>query len=415
MPPHPAKLKAASRRVARTSPSKKDSARAQTVDRSTIVAACYGFFPLTGGFRITSKDSEAARTILGGTVKQKTASMGLPTAEEHAVLLRYFEERKLGERPLPALLYALTDPLGDARKKRGEKRLILAVMGSNKSIVEALLIQTARAILAEEGYPSLCVSINSVGDRESTSRFFRECTAYYRKNLDRLPAPCRALLQKNQMVLSCDHEKCRLVAVDSPKSIACLSEQSRAHLKEVLEYLEELKIPYRIDHTLLGSVALQNEIIFEIFDATAEAGAPALAAGARQNGLARRIGSRRDLPYACAAVTLSRAGATKSFLKKRGKRPTLFFLQLGADAKLKSLGVIEALRREHIPVCHAIARDKLLSQLSVQEHSESPYSIIMGQREALENSVIVRNTETRAQETVKIAELPAYLKRHQII
>ena len=38
-----------------------------------------------------------------------------------------------------------------------------------------------------------------------------------------------------------------------------------------------------------------------------------------------------------------------------------------------------------------------------------PYALIMGQKEALEKSVIVRNMNTRWQDTVKLCDLPAYL------
>ena len=41
----------------------------------------------------------------------------------------------------------------------------------NKSIAEAILIQTSLAILREEGYKNLFVEINSVGDKESLARF----------------------------------------------------------------------------------------------------------------------------------------------------------------------------------------------------------------------------------------------------
>jgi histidyl-tRNA synthetase len=286
-------------------------------------------------------------------------------------------------------------------------------LGSPKAIVEALLIQAARAVLLEEGHSSLCVSINSVGDRESANRFHRELNAYYRKNLDRFPAPCRALLQKNQMLLGCSHEKCRLVAENAPKAIATLSEASRVHFKEVLEYLEALDIPYRIDHGLIVPWALQSEVVFEIRDADAAEDAPPLAAGMRANSVGRRLGARKDTPSGSAVITLVCARGD-TLQRVRVKKPSLFFLQLGNEAKQKSLRVIETLRRAHIPVFQTIVRDKLVSQLAAQEHLETPYSLIMGQREALEDAVIVRNTTTRAQETVPIAELAAYLKKRKI-
>jgi len=98
----------------------------------------------------------------------------------------------------------------------------------------------------------------------------------------------------------------------------------------------------------------------------------------------------------------------------RFKKPSVFFLQLGFCAKLKSLRVIEILRQAHISLYQALDRDRLISQISSAENLKIPYSIILGQREALENSVIVRDTVSRAQETVKLENLVEYFRKMKV-
>ena len=92
------------------------------------------------------------------------------------------------------------------------------------------------------------------------------------------------------------------------------------------------------------------------------------------------------------------------------KKPKIYFIQLGSDAKLKSLNIIEILRKAHIPIAQSLSKDSLGPQLAVAEKLAIPYAIIFGQKEALENSVIVRNMENRSQETVKIPHLLEHLK-----
>ena len=58
----------------------------------------------------------------------------------------------------------------------------------------------------------------------------------------------------------------------------------------------------------------------------------------------------------------------------------------------------------------SLSKDSLSAQLAVAEKSGAPYVLIFGQKEAVEETVIVRNMETRSQETVKIAELANYIK-----
>ena len=47
---------------------------------------------------------------------------------------------------------------------------------------------------------------------------------------------------------------------------------------------------------------------------------------------------------------------------------------------------------------------------AIAERMGVPYTIIFGQKEALDNTVIVRNMETRSQETVTLANLPDFVK-----
>jgi len=93
------------------------------------------------------------------------------------------------------------------------------------------------------------------------------------------------------------------------------------------------------------------------------------------------------------------------------KKPKIYFVQLGFDAKLKSLNIIEMLRKAKVPVLQALSKDSLGTQLSIAEKTGIPYVIIFGQKEAIESSVIVRDMNTRSQETVKIDKLLEYLKK----
>ena len=92
------------------------------------------------------------------------------------------------------------------------------------------------------------------------------------------------------------------------------------------------------------------------------------------------------------------------------KPAKVYFIQLGFEAKLKSLCVMEILRKSRIPVKQSLSKDSLSVQLSMAEKLEIPYCIIFGQMEAMHNTVIVRDMKTHSQDTVKIEELSDYIK-----
>lgn len=403
MPPHRHKT-VTTAAVPRKARAPKDYFEFRNVDRAVETALYYGFSPLPAPLAIFKEDRERARALGDDEGSAETA--------EKIALLRYYLDKKLYDAPQPMLLASELPGTTSSKKGKPRKQFFLDIIGSGKSIAEAILIKTAWAILTEESRTCMSVCINSIGDRESAVRFTRELIAYYRRRIADLTPSCRAALKTNPLsLLSCAHEKCRALSSESPSSIGFLSEGSRAHFKEVLEYLEELNIPYAIDHAIVGNRSLATETVFCICEGEGET-REVYATGERYT-LGRRLGHRRDLPGVGATIFLER-DREKSGTRVRIKKPNFLFLQLGFEAKIKSLEVIELLRLAGIPLYQTVARDKLVQQLAGSEHLKLPYTIIMGQKEALEQTVMVRNNVTRAQEAVKIPELPAYLKRLKV-
>ncbi|MDR3558041.1 MAG: His/Gly/Thr/Pro-type tRNA ligase C-terminal domain-containing protein, partial [Candidatus Pacebacteria bacterium] len=95
----------------------------------------------------------------------------------------------------------------------------------------------------------------------------------------------------------------------------------------------------------------------------------------------------------------------------RTKRPFASFVQLCFESKLLALSIIESLRQVKIPLYLSLAKDRLGAQVSSVEKYHMPYSIIIGKKEAVEKTAIVRDNSTHAQEIVPIEELPRYMKR----
>ncbi|MBI2475986.1 MAG: hypothetical protein HYV67_01975 [Candidatus Taylorbacteria bacterium] len=405
----------------------------KNLDRPAEVALYYGFNPMETPV-VTKEDARKARALCETELRKDAPdSPGRFAIEEKIAVLRLYEERNMQNWPQPVMLYfgkpilrqdGSKKSLGKpARTERGsaptrlhsgghsggERTVILEALGTSNSIAEALLIKTALEILKEEEFENLSVHINSVGDRDTVWRFARELSAYYRKNIETLPAHCRQLLKKDVFdLLSCKNEKCRIIKESAPKSMSFLSEPSRQHFKEVLEYLEFLEIPYEIDHFLVGNRAFACQTLFEIYDPESRELCRPLAVGVRYANLGKKIGLKKDIPGVGARLVFKEKNPSKNlkFLK-----PKIYFIQLGFEAKLKSLKIIEILRQAKIPMYHGISRDKLTSQISAAENMKIPYTVIMGQKEALENTVIVRHMTDRSQESVRIENLPQYFKK----
>jgi len=86
-------------------------------------------------------------------------------------------------------------------------------------------------------------------------------------------------------------------------------------------------------------------------------------------------------------------------------------VQLGIESKLLCLDVIERLRQAKIPLYLSLAKDRLGAQVSSVEKYHTPYVIVIGKKEAMEQSAIVRHIETYSQENVPLEKLPDYMKK----
>ncbi len=375
----------------------------KNLDWAEEVSTYYGFSPKPMP-EISADDRTKAGTVMKNERDWAGGNIPFMNLAERISILSDYIGKKHDREPQPVLIAY------SANKKSEPKtfKFGLEIIGSPKSIADATVIKTAYEILKEKGYGPLVVSINSMGDRESFSRFLREFINYGKKNLGNLNTACRHDFKKDALCFfSCRHEKCLKMLENAPRPINCLSEPSRILFKEVLEHIEILNIPYSIDNTLLADRTFGCQTIFEI---KTEKDGKVLATGARYNVLSRKIGFKKELPAVGGKIELrdfeGRLSSTRKF-----EKPLVSFVQIGFEAKMKSLQVVEILRQSKIPTYLSLSRDKLSSQLQIAENMKIPYALIMGQKEAMENSVIVRNMANRSQETIPLENLPRYLTK----
>ena len=353
------------------------------------------------------------------TLKTKGGDHLAMRPEQTAGLMRAYIEHGMQNQPQPVLLYHSGPVFRHDKPQRGRYRQFyqfdVDAIGSEKSIVDALVIKTIYTTLEEAGAKNLFVTINSIGDKESRPAYIRELTNYYKKHLNDLAPIDRERLKTNPLrILDSKEPETKVINQNAPDSISYLSAAGKRHFKEVLEYLDEMEIPYQIDKMLVRGLSYYTHTVFEIIETNEEGQSMTIAGGGRYDYLGKQLGSKKDIPAMGGSIGIDRIIEQpwfKDLAPRIMKKPKVYFIQVGMEAKLKSLNVIEILRKAHLPVMQSLSKDSLSAQLAVAEKSGAPYVLIFGQKEAVEETVIVRNMETRSQETVKIAELATYIKQ----
>ncbi len=390
-------------------------------EKAQEVAIYYGFKPIETPIL---EQEELFTTSLGAgtdaidkemySLKTKGGDKLALRPEATASVVRSYIENGMQNLPQPVMHYYYGPMFRHDKPQRGRYRQFyqfgLEALGSEKSIIDALLIKTTITILEEAGAQNLTVDINSMGDKESRVSYTKELVSYYKKHLSALPPVDRERLKINPLrILDSKDPKTIEINQDAPDAVSSLSPGARKHFKEVLGYLDEMGINYQINKNLVRGLSYYTHTIFEIIEENPEDGTPlTIAGGGRYDNLARQIGSKKDLPAMGVAIGVDRVVESKWYKKLAPrilKKPKFYFIQIGLDAKLKSLNVIEILRKAHIPIMQSLSKDTLSQQLGMAEKSGAPYALIFGQKEALEGSVIVRNMTLHAQDTIKLDQL----------
>lgn len=423
-------------------------------EKASEIALYYGFKPIelpTLEKEILYTESIGKDTCL---VEKEMFSFKIKRGEQVALrpegspgIMRAYFEHNMRSNPQPVMLYYYGSFFRNNKqqKLRESKQFGIEILGTSKSIADATVIKIATTILKEAGLKNIRIQINSIGDKESRQSYIKELSLYYRKNIADLCPTCREHIKTNPFqILLCKNDNCQNINTKAPDSISFLTTTAKKHFREVLEYLDAMDISYEIDNSLVRGSNFYNQTVFKIIENppeevkeeteekveketkegrgegskneknTKQKDSIILAKGGRYDYLAKHFGYKKEVPSVNATIEIDNvinSLSHKPISPRICKKPKIYFIQLGFEAKLKSLAIIEILRQAHIPMTQSLAKDRLSSQLAVVEKLHIPYAIILGQREALDNTVIIRNMNTHSQETIPIDKLAEYIKK----
>ncbi len=333
--------------------------------------------------------------------------------EERVKVLQYYKKDNNDlKKEIPTkMLFHNKAVLKDKNMKKKKARMGLDILGVNCGIAEATTIKTAVDILTEEGYKDLSIEINSIGDKESVKQFEKELIAFYRQNSDKLKKIDTKKLAPGKVLDLFTSTKEHLVELneEAPCTVNYLSDDSTAHLKEVLEYIEEMGLDYAVKGNLIGEKNYYSKIIFQIKTTDKKTGEEiVLARGGRYDDVAATVAKKRKVSAVGLQMNFDKKEKVKT---KTNEKVSVYMVKLGFKAKLKSLEVAEILKKVHIPFKYNIGEEKISDQLKAAIDNDVNYSIIIGQKEANENKVLIRDMVKNAQQEIAINDLEKYLKK----
>jgi len=326
-------------------------------------------------------------------------------------MIRAYLESRDPESPIGAKLFSLGPVFRYEKLQAGHYReatqFDIEVIGDDKAISEALLIALVYDYFNSLGVRTK-VQINSLGNAECRREYSAKLTAFYKERgrRSKLCNLCKAYLGKNSLsLLDCHEESCLKLIEEAPQIADFLSPESREHFAKIIEALDELGEEYDFNPYLVRGLSYYNETVFEFWPLNENgtvSGKNALAGGGRYDSLSEIIGGPAISAFGVAVGierTVSRM-KDKPLLPKINKEDIVFIAQLGEQAKIKAVGLFKELKEAGINVHDSFLSDSLKNQLEEAVKIGAKTCLILGKKEIMDGTILMRDIESGAQETL---------------
>ena len=378
--------------------------------------------PILEETELFSKGIGLATDIVGKqmfTLRTKGGDYLTLRPEGTAPVVRAYIKHGMSNLPQPVKLWYFGPYFRYEKPQAGRYRQFwqfgFEVFGEESPVIDTQIIQIFYNISRELKLKNLIVEINSIGDSQCRPYYKKLLMSYFKSRESSLCADCRRRLRENPLrILDCKEEKCQRIISQAPQMIDHLCENCHSHFKEVLEFLDEIELPYHLNPYLVRGLDYYTKTVFEIYEESEEGRAQgALTGGGRYDALVKLLGGK-DTPAVGASTGIERmiaAMKTKAIRLPQESRPKIYLAQLGTLAKRKSLRLLEDFRKAKIQVSESFGRDSLKAQLARADKIEVKYTLILGQREALEGTIIIRDMKTGRQETIKTEKVVREIKK----
>jgi hypothetical protein len=309
--------------------------------RTHAVANYYGF---------TSLSSAAAAKRASSKIPypESLALESLdPNAREVAGFLKHIRDAGLTPSVTQPLFLWHTNA---APGRPAPKQILIQfhALGVEHAIADAVLIRTVRALIGDLIKEEPHLRINSMGDKETRSRFTRELGVFFRKQSAVLPPDCVTCSKRD--VFEAAELLCATEGRDElPSPTDHLSEASRKHFEGVLEYLEATDTPYELASDLLSRGTAWTETCFQI-----NSDDRMTAWGSRYAELAKHF-FKTSVPSVGAIIRINVNDRMDIPAIKERSPARFVFVHIGDEAKRESMKMTDLLRKAKIPLSQANA------------------------------------------------------------
>jgi len=341
--------------------------------------------------------------------------------EGTAGAVRSYIQNGMSSLSQPVRLYYTGAMFRHERPQKGRFREFyqtgVEIFGDESARSDYLVIMSAWEILNRLGLKNLIVYTNSIGCPKCRPKYIVKLKKYYKSHLDNLCTDCQNRYEVNPLrLLDCKEESCQKIAKGAPTMLDNLCTECKTHFQQTLEYLDYFNIRYDLDPTLVRGLDYYTRTVFEIVDKDDRGRKNTIVGGGRYDGLVELLGGP-STPAVGYSIGLERLVAA---MKEQGIKPVktrgveVCILQLGDKAREISKKIYDSLTKEDINVYFVPSNDGIRPQIKSAAKIGATYAIIIGQKEALNDEIILRDLTSSSQEVFSSKDIAEEIKKRLI-
>ena len=282
-------------------------------------------------------------------------------------------------------------------------------VGHASPYADVEVISLAYTILQSLGLQNVTIKINTLGDEASRDAYRSALKDFFKDKVENMCEDCRMRYQINPLrILDCKVPSDQEIVKDAPKMSAYISEASQKRFSQVLESLEALGIPYEVDDTLVRGLDYYSETVFEFhYISNKGNNYGAIGAGGHYDKLVHEIGGP-DAPgvgFSFGVERLVSVLTDDGLLEEANERVDAYVMPIGIESQKNALIVANDLRMLGYKVDMCYDNVKLGNMFKRAEKKQAKLAIILGEEEIKNESVIIKNMESKEQITVSLEEM----------
>jgi len=336
-------------------------------------------------------------------------------------LVRAYIENGMLNMPHPVKMYSCGPIFRHEKPQAGRYRQAhqfdMEIFGEASPVADFLLMLIAYNLFSELQI-DIELQVNNIGCKQCRGEYIKKLTAYYKErgNRSRLCNDCKRRLEKNPLrLLDCKEPGCIALKDGAPPIVDFLCDDCKKKFTRVLEYLDEMNIPYNLNLSLVRGLDYYTGTVFEITakEEGDKAGQMALGGGGRYDTLVEFFGGR-PTPTCGFAIGIERTVAkikTAGIPLEKDNKNIIFIAQLGDTARRRAMGLFEELRKSGLNVKQAFTRDSLKDQLEEANALGVKLTLILGQKEMNDKTILIRDMESGNQEVVDYKKVKTEIEK----